>query len=835
MPEERVQNELVLPLGQYAHILDETKGNVQTYSGPIKQSLSPQDKPVMFDPDSRRFVQRGQQDAVRNSTEVRKGDYVILSNPHKEGKQPEPGKSEVQQHDGLRYGEVVNIPGPWCHPLWPQQVATVVRGHQMRSNQYLLARVYDDEAARKNWQSSVVKAAIDDASSKIDTILGVDPVSLVIGQILVIKGTKVGFYIPPSGIEVLKDGANYVQDAVTLERLEYSILLGENGEKEYRQGPDVVFPTPIQSFYTKDGRRKFKAIELQPTSGIHVKIVKAYEEAGTHYKVGDELFITGKDIPIYFPREEHAAITYGGSEKTHAVAIPKGDSRYVLDRETGNVRLVVGPQMLLPDPRKEVLTTRTLSEAECRLWYPGNIEALAVNKQRSGYTPAMANAVIEPASLLRGMMPLADMSARSAFVRESAGDAAFADQMTRGTQYTPPRTVVLDGKYEGAPKIIISPGYAVHIVDSQGKSRTEVGPQPVLLEWDQTLQPMSLSKGKPKNSDTLLRTVFLRYDSNPVSDVLELVTSDLVNVRVRLKYLTRFEEAEQARWFALDNYVQYMCDHLRSLIANAVRRMDIQEFDSNAADVIRNVILGERSEAGERALRHFAENGMTVYDVEIVAPIEILDDDVDELLTSSRSTMMGDNIAAELLDAKATFTGVQQEIERRMAADAADTARLKDEIALANHERRRKAVEIITETELAPALVKAKISLVLAKSQCDVEEINLGVLQRADAHREDLADASHHRGIHLVREEAQATKERMSAVQPGLIEVLSAVANVGILEKVVPSIASLAFVNGRDTEETLATLFKGTAGEALLANVKGLQHGAARRPNGVAS
>lgn len=839
MPEERVQNELVLPLGQYAHILDETKGNVQTYSGPIKQSLSPQDKPVVFDPASRKFVQQARQaDAVRNNIQVRKGDYVILENPHKDGnsKQPEPGKSEVQQHDGLRYGEVVNIAGPWSHPLWPQQVATVVSGHQMRSNQYLLARVYDDEAARKNWKSSVVKGGADKESSQIDLILGVDPESLVIGQILVIKGTKVGFYIPPSGIEVLKEGSNYVQDAVTLERLEYSILLGEDGEKDYRQGPDVVFPTPTQSFYTKETRRKFKAIELQPTSGIHVKVVKEYTEGDKSYKVGEELFITGKDVPIYFPREEHAAITYGGSEKTHAIAIPKGDSRYVLDREAGDVQLAVGPQMLLMDPRKQVMTVRTLTETECRLWYPNNVEALAVNKQRSGYKPAGGGASfmsfdsVEPA----GAMPAAAMLTRSAFVRESAGDAAFADSMTRGTAYAPPRTVNLDGKYEGAPKIVIWPGHAVQVVDSKGTRRTEVGPKPVLLQWDEVLQPMSLSKGKPKNSDNLLRTAFLRFGSNPVSDVLDLVTSDLVNLQVRLKYLVRFEEEDKDRWFSLDNYVQYMCDHLRSLIATAVRRMDIQKFDREAATLIRDVVLGERPASGPRPLRHFEENGMTVYDVEIVAPIEIMDPNVEELLSSSRHAMMSDSVAAELLQAKAEFTEVQQKFNRTVATEEAATAKLKDDHVVAAIERRRKALEAQAQADMATSVVKANVEHTIAEKRRLTEAINLDIIVDADAQRDVVATAQHHRAIHLVQAEADSTEQRMKAVQPGLIEALSATALVGVVEKVAPAIASLAFVNGRDTESVLTSLFKGTAAEKLLENVKDLHHVAARRVNGAA-
>ena len=52
------------------------------------------------------------------------------------------------------------------------------------------------------------------------------------GQLLVIKGTEVSFYVPPTGIEVIPlggKGGDYARDAVTLERLEYAILKDEDG------------------------------------------------------------------------------------------------------------------------------------------------------------------------------------------------------------------------------------------------------------------------------------------------------------------------------------------------------------------------------------------------------------------------------------------------------------------------------------------------------------------------------------------------------------------------------------------------------------------------------
>lgn len=60
------------------------------------------------------------------------------------------------------------------------------------------------------------------------------------------------------GIEVVRDNnEQYVREAVTLERLEYCILLDEDGNKRYIRGPAVVFPKPTETFIGKQGSRKF--------------------------------------------------------------------------------------------------------------------------------------------------------------------------------------------------------------------------------------------------------------------------------------------------------------------------------------------------------------------------------------------------------------------------------------------------------------------------------------------------------------------------------------------------------------------------------------------------
>lgn len=172
-----------------------------------------------------------------------------------------------------------------------------------------------------------------------------------------------------------------MRDAVTLERLEYCILKDEDGNKRYVHGPKVVFPEPTETFVTSPkGGYIFKAIELSKISGIYIKVIAEYTENKVTHPVGEELFITGNDQMIYYPRPEHAIISYDGKLVHHAIAIPAGEGRYIMNRLTGEIKTIKGPSMYLPDPRIEVVVKRKLTDKQCSLWFPGNHEALEYNR-----------------------------------------------------------------------------------------------------------------------------------------------------------------------------------------------------------------------------------------------------------------------------------------------------------------------------------------------------------------------------------------------------------------------------------------------------------------------
>lgn len=639
-----LQKDLVLSINEYAYVLDETKGHVVCWVGPSKTSLSNSDKLVHFDTRSKSFVKCGYNEVVNLFATAPENWYIILKNPVEGNKHPNPGANNLP--DNVHIGRKVNVRGPVSFALYPGQMAKVVKGHALRSNQYLLARVYEAEEASKS------------AGEMRDTegnVIENTQEKYVNGQILVIKGTEVSFYIPPTGIEVIPkdndDRKGYVREAVTLERLEYCILKDEDGNKRYVHGPEVVFPKPTETFVTSPkGGYIFRAVELSKISGIYVKVIAEYkDEDGTVHPVGEELFITGNDQMIYYPRPEHAIISYDNKMMHHAIAIPEGEGRYIMNRMTGVIKTVKGPAMYLPDPRTEVVVKRKLTENQCNLWYPGNTAVL-------NYNIGLNEKFVEKS------LATADLDTLTAYSCVTSASASLANleakaNISRGTSYTKPRTITLDNKLDGVVSIDVWTGYAINVISKSGERAVVCGPQTVLLDYDQDLERLELSTGCPKTTDRTLKTVYLRHENNKVSDLIPVETSDFVRANIKVSYCVDFDPAHKDKWFAVDNYVKYLCDRMRSLLKRAAKQYTINEFYQNYSDIVRSVVLGLRAETENadgaenkhRGHRFFPENGMFVHDVEVLDLS--VQRDIENMLLDSQHEMIRKTL--ELADAKA--------------------------------------------------------------------------------------------------------------------------------------------------------------------------------------
>ena len=811
------QRDLVLSVNEFCFLQNKTNGTIKSHVGPLTMTISQQEALVTFNTKTKKFEETQDfEKAKQLFVSAPEGWYAILKNPTTDNQYPESGKANTTPTT-MKVGTKVNIPGPISVALYPGQMAKVVRGHRLRSNQYLLARVYDAQAAKTNMASAtIVDVEGKDVEKKAEDYF--------MGQLLVIKGTEVSFYVPPTGIEVIPvggSGDNYVRDAVTLERLEYAILKDEDGEKRYVHGPAVVFPKPTETFTeAPKGGSIFRALELSPISGIYVKVIAAYKDAdGTEHPVGEELFITGKEQMIYYPRPEHAMIQYDGKYMHHAIAIPEGEGRYILDRLTGKIKTVKGPQMYLPDPRTEVVVKRKLTAKECELLYPGNREVLAYNE-------AISEKAVERLSAKGITNSVADVL--NTAYSTSGQEATLAifeagSNISRGVSYTKPRTITLDTKYEGVVAVNVWTGYAINVVSKSGKREVVVGPTTRLLDYDETLEAMSLSTGRPKTTDNLLTTAYLRVENNKVSDLINLETKDFVGVQVKVSYCVNFLDEYKDKWFSVENYIKYMTDRMRSLLKREAKNYTIQDFYANSTDIIRNIVLDKKTKktvedgAKQHHGRLFPENGMLVHDVEVLS-IRV-ESAIGDLLEKHQYETISKTL--ELKDAEAKI-----QVVTALAAVSKKEAELENTTALYRLEldQKLKADKMAKEEEIRLKVRAAEEAEAKAKKdlQAVLAEIQTAELARQKEKDEAaIAKAKALAAIEAEKEKAYAetVKSVMASISPDLVAALSAKANADMLETATKAMSPYAIAQGDSVANTVDKLLRGTTLEGVLTDI----------------
>lgn len=886
-PEKR---DLVLDPNSFVCVQDTSTSQIRVHTGPTVINPTPQEKGIVYDQRTKSFrTTESLKEAVQTMHVVPEGWYATVLNPvfGPTGNLVFPKPKVAEPAQELTTGRKVQIPGHTSFSLWPGQCAEVVRGHQLNKNQYLEAFIYNEEEALKNWGKAIVRSVGGEEKEPEATTQGDDksetkseakpststetlsktltPPEFTTGKRFIIKGTEVSFFIPPTGISIVpvNPGADirsrvYVREATSLENLEYCILVNQDGKKRYENGPQVVFPEPTERFVegkndNGEVTRKFRAIELEANQGIYIKVVSDYtDESGKQVKAGEELFIRGSETKIYYPREEHNVVREDGRVKYVAVAIPEGQARYVMDKTNSAIEMVKGPRTLLPDPRKQTLIRRVLSDKQVTLWYPGNYEAQVYN-QNLRELRALSNA-----SPGRGAVPEETyeratrgglrsrggseglMKGASAASFESMEYSTASNQLAMGSSHASreqnvggrtidrstvqatPHSVILDDKYQGAPSIEVHVGYAVKVISKTGQSRIVKGGESTLLGYDEKLAIMQLSTGKPKTTDRLLETVYLKTSNNGVSDYVEVESQDHVKVRLYVRYMVDFE-GDPNKWFSIENYVKHLCDHARSVLKGRAQTLDATDLYRSNTAFVRDTILGLTPEAdptktdskAKRPGMLFPENGMRVYDVEVLGAT-FLDDEIRKLLETSQREVIFSSIEIEKLERNFVTKTQKEEIAREEAKLVAETAQLRNRVEIETAESKLALIlanlgNELKQIELARQLEEKKQQLANFTSEAERER-----LKANEETRLEIYESEQQLKIDLLKAEAESVVNRLSAMAGGMSEALLSLSNNKTLVEVAQAMNVQRVIGGDSIADAFSKAFKGTALESIV-------------------
>jgi hypothetical protein len=579
-----------------------------------------------------------------------------------------------------------------------------------------------------------------------------------------------------------------VRNAVVLGEKEYCVLLDPDGKREIKVGPARVFPGPYDTFMIKGSRnRVYDAYELLPQRALWLRVISTISRAEMAEKMprgvqldkeffypGDELLLTGvsgfffpfNEIEILSPRTGEALVGNDrGDVFIEAIGIDQKSGIYVRDLTTGEVRLVRGKQSYLVDPRKEVHITRTISAGDWNLWIAPN----------------------EP-------------------------------HKVTGAPVTTPWAVSITVPHNTA--IMATSAAAQRIIE---------GPCVTLLEYEETLVPLRLSTGTPKADEDQLTTCYLRTVGNRVSDVIEIETADFVSIHVRTSYSVTFQKESRERWFNCENYIQVMCDHLRSIVRSRTRTMSLSALWPQISQVVRDTILGPRQEGeGGRKGRFFPENGMLVTEVEVLeARIK------DQVIAEMMQTMQRESVTLAIGDRRAqdalASAKLRAELERQTMelqaqakereAQLKDLARRLEQQGKLSELREREAMQREQAELQAQREAQAQAARLQREAQAQaaqLEHLAKDAEARATAARTLHAEEIEHQEkvrqleILLIEAQSKATVAERQAVQPRLVEALTALGDKGLLAEVAQNMNLVSLFRGKEAGEILREVLGGT-------------------------
>ena len=293
-----------------------------------------------------------------------------------------------------------------------------------------------------------------------------------------------------------------------------------------------------------------------------------------------------------------------------------------------------------------------------------------------------------------------------------------------------------------------------------------------------------------------------------VSDVIDVETLDYCKMQLKLSYRVNFEGDPQ-KWFSLENYVKFLCDHMRSRLRAAVKKIGVEEFYQSAVDRVRDVVLGTKDGDKARTGMTFTENGMRVYDVEVLE-VKILDTNVEGLLVKAQreaiTQMLDVGSQRRKLDYTREFERLTQEIEvskseTRSALLLLKEAEIKKQL---EHDLVKIAADATQHAE------NHKLGLARVTGQNEVEKLGL-VRERARTEQEiEFEKRRQEARLEELSAEVAAVVSKAAAISPDLIAAIGAFGERALIEKISEAMAPLAIIGGTSVTDVVKKLLDGT-------------------------
>jgi major vault protein len=242
---------------------------------------------------------------------------------------------------------------------------------------------------------------------------------------------------------------------------------------------------------------------------------------------------------------------------------------------------------------------------------------------------------------------------------------------------------------------------------------------------------------------------------------------------------------------------------------------------SNGNQIIRDNILGESIE-GKRTGLLFEENGMHVYDVEVL-DISILDNNIEKMLIEAQQDVMNQELKLSKEKRNFDFTKEKTIIEKALSELITETNKRKIDLQIEENSK---------QLELNLAKIKAEIDSQKEKYTSELEkqklldEANQREIERERKKNElaiEIEAQNQALEIQFLEAESKALKEKTEAISPEFIAALQAFGDKALAEKMAESMAPLAILGGQSVADIFQKLLKGTVIENILNKSNNIQ------------
>jgi len=302
----------------------------------------------------------------------------------------------------------------------------------------------------------------------------------------------------------------------------------------------------------------------------------------------------------------------------------------------------------------------------------------------------------------------------------------------------------------------------------------------------------------------LHETVYLRVLNNYITDIIEVETKDFCKLRIKLIYRVNFCGEEPSKWFSVENYVKFLCDHMRSMLKSEIRQFEVEDFYADSTNIISKIVLGK----GEKI---FEENNMKIYNVETM-DVKIEDHTISELLVDAKHQSIQQNLQYSKIEKEYEVTSKTEEIRRK--------------ISQVRNETRTKEIEL--EMEVTDKIKTQRLAKIQANdSETKAELTNeLKNQEQVDAiKKSELAITQRERETEIGFEEKlkdidiKAVKEKMAAISPELAKAINNLGDKELVSKLSENMSVLSILGGKSVSDILGKTLKGTPVEKILKNV----------------